>query len=182
MVSKYKNEKFVRLDYEEISPKEVFEISNYGRIRSFRTNKVEGKIIKGSYISGYNTVQVKLRDGRMKSYFVHKLVAKFFIDNPHNKSFVTHIDYDIKNNYYLNLVWATRQELSNHRKLDPDYNQKKVRNSKLTEENVKAIWRRLNKLDKPTRFDFEKLARKNNITITQIRRIYNGENWSHLKP
>jgi len=183
MVKKYKSEKFISLDFEEIDSREIFEISNYGRILSYRTNKEEGKIIKGSFISGYNTVQVLLKNGKMKSYFVHKLVAEFFLDKPNeDQEFVTHIDYNKKNNYYLNLKWANREELSAHRKLDPDYNKKKVRNSKLTEENVKAIWRRLKKIDKPSRLDLEKLAKKNHITLTQIRRIYSGENWSHLKP
>jgi len=182
MSKKYKSEQFVNLDFDEIDPKEHFEISNYGSIKSFRTSRKDGKIIKGSFISGYNTVQVKLKNGKMKSYYVHKLVALFFLDKPNdNQTFVAHKDFDRKNNFYLNLMWVDRKGLSIHRLNDPDYNEKKIRNSKLTEENVKAILRRIKKLDSPTRQDLLKLAEKNSITLTQVRRIANRENWSHIK-
>ena len=43
-------------------------------------------------------------------FFVHRLVAKAYIDNPENKLEVHHKDADRKNNCVSNLQWVTREE------------------------------------------------------------------------
>lgn len=53
-------------------------------------------------------------NGKVKSHFVHRLVAKTFIPNPKNKKTVNHIDNNKKNNNVDNLEWATQSENSKH--------------------------------------------------------------------
>ena len=43
-------------------------------------------------------------------HFIHILVAEHFVPNPHNKTFVLHINGDIYDNRAENLQWVDREE------------------------------------------------------------------------
>ncbi len=79
--------------------KNVYEVSNYGRI------KCNGKIIKPHKYNEYL--------GLCGNY-LHRIVAELFIPNPENKSQVDHIDGNKHNNCVNNLRWATARENSNN--------------------------------------------------------------------
>lgn len=177
MVDKYKDELWKKVDVPNLDPEEDVWVSNYGRIRSFKTSKVGGKIIGGSWLTGYNILVLKLTENRRRTVFVHKLVAEYFIQNNNPKAdYVIHADYDKTNNHTSNLKYVTREELRTHRRSDKDYDVKKVRNSKLTIEDVKKLKKRLRDNDtKPYR-----LAQEFGITHTQLNRIKNNENWQHV--
>jgi len=178
MIDQYQNEHWKRIDFEGIHPEENVHISDFGRIRSFKTSRKGGKIIGGSWLSGYNILVLRMKDDKRKTVFIHKLVAQYFIkSNSEDAEFVIHIDYDRKNNHFSNLKWVNRKQLSEHRKNDADYDKKKVRNSKLTETQVIRLKKMLNRgTVKPYR-----LAQQFGITHTQLSRIRNGENWGHIK-
>lgn len=81
-----------------------YEVSNQGRVRSkYRvltptpTNK------------GYLRVNIT-KNGKSKSYRVHRLVAQAFIPNPDNKPQVDHINTDKSDNRVENLRWVTGPE------------------------------------------------------------------------
>ena len=60
-----------------------YKISSFGRVKS------NDRILKGSSYKGY--VKVVLHNGNLKrAFYVHRLVAKYFIDNPENKPCVNH--------------------------------------------------------------------------------------------
>lgn len=82
-----------------------YEVSNLGRVRNKRTNKV---LIPYTSETGY--LKVKLCENTIrKNERVHRLVALAFIDNPNKYSEVNHKDGDKTNNTVENLEWCTRQ-------------------------------------------------------------------------
>jgi hypothetical protein len=104
----------------------VYQVSNYGRVRSLdrETLIVKGSgleykcFYKGKFIKprigdrGY--LYVNLSTGNRKSYKVHRLVAKQFLEKIPNKSIVNHIDGNKLNNNASNLEWCTTSENVKH--------------------------------------------------------------------
>lgn len=178
----YNDEKWISLDYSEIHTDEKFEISNYGRIKSFRTSRKGGKIIKGSSLTGYNILVVKLKTEKKKTYFIHKVVADYFINNkPDDAIYVIHKDYDRSNNYFENLKWSNAEQMYAHRRKDPDYHTKKIRNAKLSADNVRQLKTAIKEAKENNTLVYLHIAKQFNITLTQIRRIDTGRNWGHIK-
>lgn len=102
-----------------------YEVSNYGRVRSFTrvavtyanggTQVRQGKIRKGTIdkTNGYSRLLLCV-NGNQKSFNIHRLVAIAFIPNPENKPHVNHKDGNKANNHVDNLEWATAAENSQH--------------------------------------------------------------------
>ena len=75
-----------------------------------------------------------------KFYFVHRLVAQEYIENPDHKSQVNHIDGNKRNNHVDNLEWVNNQENRDHAVSHGLHLQgEKCSWSKLTEEDVLYI-------------------------------------------
>ena len=87
----------------------LYEVSNYGRVRSFKWSS-NGKILSPCKDgSGYCFVNL-CKDGKAKKHCtVHRLVAEAFIPNPNNLPLVNHMDECKKNNYFGNLEWCTHK-------------------------------------------------------------------------
>lgn len=81
----------------------IYQVSNFGRVR--KTMLLKGRPTRG----GYLRVSIKHHD-----YYIHRLVAEYFIDNSHNKPTVNHKDGDRRNNSVNNLEWATYSENNQH--------------------------------------------------------------------
>lgn len=86
----------------------LYQVSNYGRVKSLNYNRTgKEKILKSySNTDGYLSVDLR-KEGKRKSCKVHRLVAQAFIENPNNYEEVNHIDEDKTNNYITNLEWCT---------------------------------------------------------------------------
>ena len=82
----------------------LYQISNYGRVWSVRSQKVL-KPINGDH--GYLVVNLYNKYGKQKTEKIHRLVALCFVDNPNNFGCVNHIDENKLNNHYKNLEWCT---------------------------------------------------------------------------
>ena len=54
--------------------------------------------------------------GKVKSFSVHVLVAREWVEHPDKKRCVDHIDGNKANNHYENLRWATHSENSRNQK------------------------------------------------------------------
>lgn len=90
-----------------------YEVSNFGRIKSYKYDKVNGKIMHPSKdTKGYLQLDLQL-DGRKRQnrvhLAVHRLVAQAFIPNPDNLPQVNHKDEDKTNNHVDNLEWCTNE-------------------------------------------------------------------------
>ncbi|MCX2745912.1 NUMOD4 domain-containing protein [Mangrovivirga sp. M17] len=176
----YWNEEWKKLTFDDIHPDEHYEISNYGRVKSYKTKK-EGAIIKGSRIKGYRTITVKRDSGKLISKYIHKLVAEHFIpNNDPTRINVIHLDYNKENNYINNLKWATREETGMHQRENPTF-RKVIKNhrpyAKLSETEVL----RIKKMLKRGNTRLKMIAKQFGITHTQLNRIRSGENWGHVK-
>jgi hypothetical protein len=173
----YPNEVWKKLRIAYLDKNEKYEISNYGRVRSFKS-KPAGSILKNSILKGYEVISVKLIDDKRTTKYIHKLVAEHFIKQDNIlQSCVIHIDFDKQNNHLSNLMWVTRETMFAHQKINPHYKRGIISNAKLTETEVIRIKMKLargkNKL--------YKIAKEFGITHTQLNRIRSGENWSHVK-
>lgn len=86
----------------------LYQVSNLGRIKSFKQNKL-GKILRMQIThDGYYTVGLS-KDNYSKQCKVHRLVAKAFIPNTNNLLEINHKDKNKLNNNVDNLEWCTRQ-------------------------------------------------------------------------
>ena len=94
----------------------IYEISNYGRVKSLigwnGKQYISRERILAPYTErvnkNYKRSKVKLlKEGEAKGFKVHRLVAKAFIPNPNNYKMVNHIDGNKANNSYKNLEWCT---------------------------------------------------------------------------
>ena len=82
---------------------ENFEVSSTGRVRN-KTLDLVKKQRKTS--NGYMIVTLK-ENGVRHTEYVHRLVAKAFIDNPSKLPAVNHIDENKENNRADNLEWCS---------------------------------------------------------------------------
>ena len=89
-----------------------YEISNEGVVRNLKTKQIK-KLRKGG-TSDYLLCHIYLKNNKRKNYLVHRLVAKYFIENTYNKEQVNHIDGNKLNNHYSNLEWVTGKENMAH--------------------------------------------------------------------
>lgn len=63
--------------------------------------------------TGYFLVTL-CHEGVRRNQFIHRLLAQLYLQNPHNKLHVNHVDTNKQNNSLNNLEWATPQENASH--------------------------------------------------------------------
>lgn len=89
-----------------------YEVNQLGQIKATKSGKILSPQL-GS--NGYYKIGLrKLAGGNKVREILHRLVAKAFIPNPHNKPQVNHIDGNKLNNNACNLEWVTASENSQH--------------------------------------------------------------------
>jgi len=176
----YWNEKWERIDFPEFDNKIHYEISNFGRIKSFQ-NTQEGVLIHGSLIQGYQSLNVRFQN-KSVNHYLHKLVAKHFCQkNSPKDTFVIHLDYNKLDNRADNLQWADRSKVTEHNKNNPSVINRliphRTKNYKLTEGKVMLIKQML----RSEKSRLKMIAKQFGITHTQLNRIRSGENWKQVK-
>lgn len=158
-----------------IPTEQIYQISSLGRIRNRNQ-----KILHGSIIQGYRTLNIRIGSAHF-NFYLHKLVAQYFVEQVHlDASFVIHLDYDKMNNVTNNLQWVTRETLTKHNRQNPaQINKRKPSTGlqyKLNPGKVKIIKQML--LSGKSRPKM--IAKQFGITSTQVTRIKKGENWKNV--
>lgn len=95
-----------------------YQVSNLGEVRSighkWQRKGIHKIKLHQNHDAGYLLADLH-KNGKYKSYMVHRLVAQAFIPNPDNKPEVNHKDGNKKNNNVENLEWNTKSENCVHR-------------------------------------------------------------------
>jgi WD40 repeat protein len=157
-----------------------YQVSNYGRVKSFVINKVEGKLLNPSFRNGSKRVEI-VSENYKREEFVHKLVAKTWISKPSDDhNYVIHLDGNRKNNHVSNLEWHTEESIKAKRReiRQRNFNPKRkklITNSKLKESDIRLLKSMLQK----GVFQSE-IAKMFCISEMQVTRIKRGENWGHI--
>lgn len=94
----------------------LYQVSSYGRVKSLGRKKGGG--LCDAYIGnedkhGYICVTLS-KNGKIKHYQVHRLVAALFLEKVDGKNFVNHKDENRSNNHATNLEWCTAKENANY--------------------------------------------------------------------
>ena len=88
----------------------LYQVSNLGRVRSLGNDKTRKERILKPKINNKGYLQVILcKNGKVKTFLVHRLVATAFIPNPDNLPVVNHRDENPLNNCVDNLEWCTQK-------------------------------------------------------------------------
>lgn len=86
-----------------------YQVSNTGKVKSLNYRRTGKEKILKLDDNGHGYLYVSLsKDGKGKSYPVHKLVATAFLENPNNLPEVNHKDENKYNNCVDNLEWCSR--------------------------------------------------------------------------
>ena len=121
-----KKEKWVYIDLPEIKNR-YYLISSWGRIKNINEKHLSYYTDK----DGYQRCTLTKENGKKQHFFVHRLVAIYFVPNPENKPQVNHLcPKNKKDLYYMNLEWCTDKENKEHSK---KYHYKKFYHAHLTE-------------------------------------------------
>ncbi len=84
-------------------------VSNLGRLKNTKINRINTGCVNHS---GYIAIKMT-KDSKTKTFLLHRIVAKHFIDNSENKSDVNHLGEKTDNRVCM-LEWATRKENCQH--------------------------------------------------------------------
>lgn len=158
----------------------LYQISNLGRVKSFKRDK---RRILRAHIDwhGEYFMVALYKNNKSKLSRVHILVAKAFIPNDDKKPFVNHMDGNKQNNIANNLEWVTQSENQKHAyKLGLMRARRGTESScsEMTEDEVRYI--RENYIPRHREFGAKALAKKFNRGITTIRHIINNDTYKNV--
>lgn len=157
-----------------------YKVSSLGRIKSCKF-KIEKLLVGGIDKYGYK-YNVLCHDGRRKTYKLHVIIMKTFVNNddPKNKTQINHIDGNKLNNRLDNLEYSTPGDNVRHARRLGLINSPKGEdhsNSKLTDDNVKEIL----KLLKSKKYTQKEIANEFNVSRRTVGFIKNNQTWKHIK-
>lgn len=100
MAKKYGREKWAVIE----GTNGMYKISNYGKIYSEHRQRLLSPSMDAF---GYLVVALPI-NGKKRNYYVHRLVATYFVPNKSGFRYVRHKDGNKFNNCFFNLEWYER--------------------------------------------------------------------------
>jgi len=91
-----------------------YEISNLGNIKNKKTNRLLTINYERLKKDNKRARPGLSHNGKIKGYYLHRIVAEHFLDNPDNLPEVNHIDGDFYNNNLDNLEWISKLDNMRH--------------------------------------------------------------------
>ena len=153
----------------------LYQVSNFWRVKSLARGSK--KILAYFKCQEYAVVSL-YKNKRKKNFYVHRLVAETFIDNPKNLPIVNHKDFNKKNNCVENLEWVTQKENVHHAFENGVVHTLKGFEcpfSKFNAEEIKYI--RENYKPRDENFGARALAKKFGVIDATITKIVKGETY-----
>lgn len=103
----------------------LYEVSSHGQVRTHKDKVTYSKQYKKERKWKQRTLKEKnkkgrdvrvdlWKEGKPKTFLVHRLVAFAFIPTVEGKESINHIDGDPRNNHVSNLEWCDHKENNNH--------------------------------------------------------------------
>lgn len=103
----------------------IYEVSNHGRVRTHAEKMTwssrhktwrhwKQRYLKDKTPNGRDVRVALWKDGKVKDFLVHRLVAYAFIPMIEGKDCINHIDGNPKNNNVENLEWCNHLENNRH--------------------------------------------------------------------
>ena len=90
-----------------------YQISNYGDVRIKRSDGSFKQLKPTKFGKGYLHINL-VKNGKQKSFQIHRLVAEAFVSNPKNLPIINHKDENPLNNCVNNLEWCTYSYNTNY--------------------------------------------------------------------
>lgn len=150
-------------------------INREGKIWSIFRNS-QGRMMKPGNVKGYRQLRLSI-DGKNSGYYVHRLVAETFIENPLELNYVNHRNNIKHDNRVENLEWCTPQENMEHMvKQDRQSKGQHRPSAFLSNEQILEIRR----LYATTKISTRKLALQFNISYNAIHKIVTRQTWRHI--
>ena len=146
---------------------ENYSISTDGVVRN---EKFNWELRKENTRNGYERVTLS-KDNKTKRFLVHRLVARYFIENPMKKPQVNHINENKTDNRASNLEWVTSSENARHSiKNRESYIKPKVK--------PKGYKKILNNNTGEIVIGIHNLAEKINLSYSTVkRRLHRNHDW-----
>lgn len=92
-----------------------YQVSNLGRVKSLNYLRTGKEKIMKNYKDRGGYLKVDLhKEGKIKKYYIHRLVASAFIPNPNNLPQVNHRNEIKTDNRVENIEWCTAQYNTNY--------------------------------------------------------------------
>jgi len=141
------------------------------------SRKLKEHFIKWNYQKGYPTACL-YASGRMKRYFVHRLVYETYVEKVPNGMQINHIDGIKDNNALSNLELVTPKENSQHA-WRTGLSKKRIGENCSTSKLKDVDIRKIREMSK-SKHTQKEIANTFSIHETNVHYILSGKTWSHV--